>query len=171
MFEDECSLSNTATVSYSWSEKGKQPMIKTIQAKRERFTLFGAVNPQSGEVIIKKTEKGNAKNFKKFIKKILKYYTDENTKIWMILDNVPYHHARILRPYLNEIKNRFELIYLPPYSPDLNPMERVWWYMRKKITHNRAVITMKERIKLFWQMFSHYQKPNSEITKLCILNY
>jgi transposase len=51
----------------------------------------------------------------------------------MVVDNVRYHHAKRLKPILEKYKNRIELAYLPAYSPDLNPIERVWWYMRKKL--------------------------------------
>jgi putative transposase len=69
----------------------------------------------------------------------------------MILDNVKFHHAKRLKPILERYKHRIELIFLPPYSPDLNPVERVWWLMRKEITHNRWVKSMEERIHIFEQ--------------------
>ena len=50
----------------------------------------------------------------------------------MLLDNVRYYHAKRLKPTLERYKHRIELIFLPPYSPDLNPVERLWWLMRKK---------------------------------------
>jgi len=92
-----------------------------------------------------------------------------NKKITMILDNVRYHHAKMLRPFLEKNKERIELFFFPPYSPDLNPMERIWWYMRKKITHNRFINTLKERIGLFWKMFSHFEAENDICRNLCNL--
>jgi hypothetical protein len=44
-------------------------------------------------------------------------------------------------------------------------------YMRQKITPNRYIHTMKERIVAFWKMFSHFQKPNQEIKHVCGINY
>lgn len=88
----------------------------------------------------------------------------------MILDNVRYHHATYLKPFLNKNKERLELLFLPAYSPDLNPMERVWWYMRKKITHNRYTDTLNERVKHFWKLFSTFQKHNTFIPNLCNIN-
>ncbi|WP_084490192.1 transposase [Niabella ginsenosidivorans] len=40
---------------------------------------------------------------------------------------------------------KLELYFLPPYNPELNAVERAWWYMRKKTTHNRLVKNLKER--------------------------
>ena len=95
----------------------------------------------------------------------------DKAKKYMILDNVRFHHAKILKPFLQKHKDKLELMFLPAYSPDLNPIERVWWYMRKKITHNRYIKTMKERMAAFWKMFSHFQKPNEEIIQVCNINF
>lgn len=167
MFEDECSMSNTADVSYKWSEKGMQPLIQQKQRKRERRTLFGAVNPISGEVIVQQSHRGNSQTFKKYLKKVLRHYKNTTGKIYMILDNVKFHHAKALKSFLDIHKDKLELMFLPAYSPDFNPIERVWWYMRKKITNNRYVDTLDNRMKEFWKMFSHYQKPNQFIVNLC----
>jgi len=88
-------MSNTAHVSYKWSERGKQPQIEQKQYKRERLTLFGSVNPVSGEVLVQESKTGNAKEFKKYLKRVLFQYRKSNGMIHMILDNVKFHHANI----------------------------------------------------------------------------
>lgn len=129
--------------------------------------MFGCVEPETGKVFAKRADKGNAKTFKLFLLKVMHEYKDK--KVIMILDNVRYHHAKFLKKFLENHRHRIELFFLPAYSPDLNPMERIWWYMRKKITHNRYVISMTERIKLFWQMFSQFTKDNEVCKNLCNL--
>jgi len=162
-------LSNTATVSYKWAEKGKQPEINQKQHKRERKTLFGSIEPETGIVITAKADKGNTVTFFSFLLLVAKAYHDR--KIVMVLDNVPYHHARRLKPVLERYKHRIELVYLPPYSPDLNPIERVWWYMRKKITHNRYVKSLEERIAnfdTFIQEFNVENQTGKNLAKLIV---
>jgi transposase len=88
----------------------------------------------------------------------------------MVLDNVKYHHANKIKTWLMA-NSKLELFFLPPYSPDLNAVERPWWYMRKKITHNRYTESLKQRKKAFWKMFSHFQKPNLELKNVCEINY
>jgi transposase len=164
-------MSNTAKLSYKWSEKGKQPLIKQKQYKRERLTLFGSVNPISGEVIVQQAEKGNARTFKRYLKKVLRHYRNMKGTIYMILDNVRFHHAKILKTFLEKHKEKLKLFFLPAYSPDFNPIERVWWYMRKKISNNRYIDSLNNRMIAFWRMFSHFKKPNDFIANLCNLNY
>ena len=84
----------------------------------------------------------------------------------MVVENVRFHHAKLLEIFL---MNHFK--YLPPYSPELNPVERASWYMRKKITLNRSLHSIQKRKKAFWRMFSHYQKTNDELLKVCEINY
>lgn len=169
LFEDEFSLSNTATISYGWSIKGVQPLVDCKQNKRERQTGLGSVNIKTGQMVVNFADHGNYQSFKKHLKKILKVYANA-PKILLCVDNVKYHHARLLKKFL-ENHQKLELIYLPPYSPDLNPVERAWWLMRKSITHNRYLNTLSERKTMFWKMFSAFQKPNQVIKKLCVVNY
>lgn len=90
---------------------------------------MGSYNFESGQITISFHKKGNYKSFKKHLKKILYLYKG-HSKIIMVLDNVRYHHAKLLKNWLKN-NPKLELVYLPPYSP-LNPIERAWWYMRKK---------------------------------------
>ncbi|MDR2057385.1 MAG: IS630 family transposase [Dysgonamonadaceae bacterium] len=165
LFEDEASLSNTAGVSYAWSEKGKQPKVFQSQRKRERRTLFGAVNPHSGELIVDTAESGTTKTFFSFLVKCVRAFTGK--KIYMVLDNVRFHHAKRLKPVLERYRESIELIFLPSYSPDLNPIERVWWLIRKQVTHNRWVKSMEQRLIDFHEWHEH--TSGQQIMSVCNL--
>jgi transposase len=169
LFEDEFSLSNTATLSHTWAPVGEQPVIACKQAKRERVTGFGSVNPQTGQLVVNFAQKGNTATFKKHLKAVLRAYKGKQ-KIIVYIDNVRYHHAKALKPFL-EAHPELEIRYLPPYSPDLNPVERVWWYMRKSITHNRCLASIKERIAKFWRLLSACLRPNKLLKNMCVINY
>ena len=148
---------------------GEQPIISCKQAKKERVTGFGTINPLTGQLTINFAQKGNTKSFKKHLKTILRTYKDKR-KIIVYVDNVRYHHAKALKPFL-QVHQKLEIHYLPAYSPDFNPVERVWWYMRKSITHNRYLSSIKERIAKFWQLFSKCLKPNDLLKNVCVINY
>jgi transposase len=169
LFEDEFSLSNTATLSHTWAPVGEQPVIPCKQAKRERVTGFGSINPLTGRLTVNFADKGNYLSFKKHLKKLLYLYRDK-AKIIVYVDNVRFHHAKLLKKFLAD-HPRMELRYLPAYSPDLNPVERVWWYMRKSITHNRYLSSLKERIAKFWRLLSGCLVPNNLLKNICVINY
>lgn len=169
LFEDECSFSSTATVSYQWSKKGTQPTVACQQRGRQRQTLFGSYNYGTGQITVGFEDKGNSDTFKKHLKKVCRQYPD-STKIIMVLDNARFHHAKKIQAWL-ATQDRLELVFLPPYSPALNAVERAWWFMRKKITNNRYIKTMKERKIEFWKLFSHFQKPNKKLENICVVNY
>jgi len=64
------------------------------------------------------------------LKKVI--YTHENySKIIIVVDNVRYHHSKYIKNWLSK-SPKVEMVYLSPYSIELNPIERAWWYMRKK---------------------------------------
>jgi putative transposase len=120
--------------------------------------LFGCVEPTTGKVVTNIEERGNTVTFFKFLVKVCRQYP--NQKVIMVVDNVRYHHAKRLKPILEKYQNKLELVYLPAYSPDLNPIERIWWYMRKKISHNRYLETMDIRIEKFNELMKTFEFEN-----------
>jgi putative transposase len=137
VFEDEASLANTATVSYQWGERGHQPKVCQSQRGKERRTIFDCVNTRTGEFLSQVSERGNTRTFFSMLLKVVQ--ANAGKKVYMILDNVRFHHAKVLQPILERYKHRIELLFLPPDSSDLNPVERVWWLMRKSVTHTNPL--------------------------------
>ena len=133
------------------------------------MTGFGSINPLTGQLTVSFADRGNYQSFKKHIKKLLRIYKDKS-KIIVYMDNVRFHHAKLLREFL-KTRPQLEIRYLPAYSPDLNPVERVWWYMRKSITHNRYISSLKERIAKFWRLLSPCLKQNELLKNICVINY
>jgi transposase len=163
-------LSNTATLSAAWAEKGLQPIIDCKQAKKERVTGFGCANPLTGQLGTNFAETRNAKTFKKHLRKVLRQYHDKQ-KIIIYVDNIKFHHANILKPF-HEVYKKLEIRYLPAHLPDLNHVEKVWRHMRKSITHNRYLSScLKERIAKFWRLLSACSVPNLLLYNLCIIKY
>ncbi len=124
LFQDELSLSNTATLSTTWSEKGKRPVFKCKQAPKERVTGLGGMNPLTGQFTVNFAGCGNAETFKGHLRKVLRCNKDKK-RIIVYADNVRFHHARRPKPFLAAHPEP-ELRFPPAYSPDLNPVERVW---------------------------------------------
>ena len=46
------------------------------------------------------------------------------------------HHAKLFQPFLEEVREQFELVFLPPYSPDLNEIEKLWQEIKSEVVYN-----------------------------------
>jgi transposase len=124
-----------------WSLKGQQPEIYT-HGGRKRQPLIGAVDPIGGNLHVALTDGLKAEQFQHFLEGLLARYPPSK-RLVIVLDNARVHHAKQLAPFLKRNEDRIELSYLPPYSPDLNPMEWCWKFLRKEVTHNTFFIDFK----------------------------
>ncbi len=117
-----------------WSLKGQQPEIFTYGG-RLRQHLIGTVDPLAGKVHIAFSDSLKALQFQHFLEGLLARYKDAG-KVLLVLDNARAHHSKALEPFLTANKNKLELLFLPPYSPNMNPMEWFWKFLRNQVTHN-----------------------------------
>ena len=82
-------------------------------------------------------ERINAATTLALFKSIEKAWPEART-VHLILDNARYHHAKMLKPWLERPECRHKLHFLPSYAPHLNPIERLWGVMHRHVTHNRS---------------------------------
>lgn len=118
---------------YGWLPKGENVELKT-NTGRQRVTLNGALDSETHQILVQEDKNLNAENTIKFFKKIESAYP-ESEQIHLILDNAGYYKGRKIREYLQSSK--IKLLYLPPYAPNLNLIERVWKFFKKKVLANR----------------------------------
>lgn len=116
---DEAGFRSDHQTGTSYSPKGKTPIIKST-GKRFRVNMISTVTNKGTMRFMLFEESFTADIFLKFLKRLIKR---SEYKIFLILDNLRVHHARILKPWLEENKGKIELFYLPSYSPELNPDE------------------------------------------------
>ena len=112
-------------------------------ATKERKTLFGAVNLKNGKLTGQIADTGNSRTFKTFLGALRRHY--RKGTIILILDNVRFHHARIIGTYLKRYP-RMKFLFLPPYHPKLNPQEMVWQILRRNVTHNTYYPTFAKEV-------------------------
>jgi transposase len=62
----------------------------------------------------------------------------------MVLDNAKIHHAKVLQPFLQEHKEQLTFVFFPPYSPNLNLVERIWGWLKESLIANRFHANRKE---------------------------
>ena len=148
-----------------WSLKGCQPEIYTYGG-RKRQHLVGAVDPNKGDLHLAFSETLKASQFQHYLEGLLARYPVPK-KLIMVLDNARAHHSKELKPFLKANKDRLELVFLPPYSPDLNPMEWFWKLLRKMVTHNTFFGTFKEFQRALIKFIVKHKKSSPEIQTRC----
>ena len=118
-------------------------------------------------IICEEHEKYDAVVFLEFLKSVLAQYP--KGKIVIILDNAKIHHAKLIQPFLEEMKHRLELMFLPPYSPDLNLIEGLWGWLKSSVVNNvffKSLFSVRVAIQDFIQTIN--KVPTQTIDRLCV---
>ena len=135
---------------------------------RKSVACFGAASLGAGKLVTAFEPKFNAESFERFLKTLLKHRS-RGKRLVLVLDNAKYHHARALLPWLQRQRKVLTLLFLPPYSPDLNPIERVWKLTRRLATHNRHFPTLDNVVEAVQERFTFWAKPNRQLVRLCTI--
>ncbi len=126
-FQDEAGVSLIPFMRTTWAPKGKTPIIK-VTGKKGGICVSSAISP-AGRMIFR-IEKGKmtAQTYIDFLSKIILQH--KYRKIIVISDNAPIHKAKLVKEFILSNKKRILLFHIPTYSPELNPDEHVWAYLK-----------------------------------------
>ena len=117
---------------YGWIQKGVRKEIPA-NSGRSRINISGAVDVINQKVLVQEDQMLNAEATISFFRKIEEAYPEKN-KIHVFCDNARYYRNKTVAEYLMTSKVR--LHFLPPYSPNLNPIERLWKWMKERVVYN-----------------------------------
>lgn len=135
---------------------------------RKQVGYFGAVRLSDGRFHYQKeTGRFNAQTCWSFFRSLRRACRNSQRRTVVILDNAQYHHARLHREWREETAPGFELSFLPPYSPELNPIERVWKLTRRLCLHNRYFPQLDDLIEDVEQQFEQWRRGNETLHRLC----
>jgi putative transposase len=149
VFQDEVDINLNPDIGCMWMQRGEQATVVTPGSNVKRY-LSGSMSWRSGELVV--TE-GTARNARLFVAHLadLRRRFRHYKKVHVICDNARFHTikgSRLVRKYLEAHRDRFELHYLPAYSPQDNPIERVWWHLHEEITRNHKCRSIQELLDL-----------------------
>lgn len=137
---------------------------------RKNVGYFGAVRLRDGKFVFRQEQgRFNAETVWAFLKQLSQSSRASGKRVVIIADNAKYHHARLHKEWREQRAPFFALDFLPPYSPELNPVERVWKLTRRLCTHNRYFSTLDEVILAVESQFSDWKKGNNTLRRLCAI--
>lgn len=162
LFEDEASFRQDSTLIRTWSRVGNQPLIDTNGA-RKSIKIFGAVDLHSARFLCKESNNDifNRDSYLDFLYHLANH--SQKKKIFLICDNASYHHDEDVVYFFKECAKWIEPYFLPPYSPELNPIECVWKYFRKTGIHNNYFQSIEDLRCCFRRVKKNIQNNPSAI--------
>jgi transposase len=132
-FADATHPQHNSIPSYGWIKKGQEKELKA-NCGRRRLNINGAINIETLEPVTDFYDTINADSAIDLFSKIEAKHPEARA-IYIIVDNARYYRSRLLKEYADGTK--IKLLFLPPYSPNLNLIERYWKFFKKKVMNNR----------------------------------
>ena len=147
----------------------KDPVLLHAPTRRS-VGYFGAGRLRDGRFpFCRESEKFNGATFFAFLKGLRRTSIRTGRRVVVIPDNAPYHHARLPKQWREEHADDFALDYLPPYRPELNPIERVWKLTRRRCLHNRYFPQLDDVIAAVEAEFDQWTNRNDTLWRLCAI--
>lgn len=159
-FGDEAGIRSDHHAGTTWSPRGRTPVVKATGA-RFGCNMVSAISP-TGELRFMVTEKRmNADLFCEFIDRLMH---GEDGHVLLIVDGHPSHKAKKVAEHIKRYNGRFHLYLLPGYSPELNPDELVWgWVKNHQIGKDASISNKKELMSAARAALASLQKQKDKI--------
>ena len=139
-FGDEAGVRSDHHAGTTWAPKGRTPVVSTTGA-RFGLNLISAVSAQGEFRFMVTKGRVGAQVFIDFLDRLI---YNAKRPIFLIVDGHPSHKAKMVNRFLDEHKGKLRLFFLPPYSPELNPDERVWNDLKNNRIGRKVIMSPEE---------------------------
>lgn len=143
VFQDEVDINLNPKIGSQWMVRGLQAEVETPGNNRKLY-LSGSLVWRTGTLLVSEPQAG--RNSTLFLTHLddLRRRLRSYSRIHVICDNASFHKSKNVQTYLAEWGHRIRIHFLPAYSPETNPIERVWWHLHETITRNHRCKTIEE---------------------------
>jgi transposase len=162
LFMDAVHPQHNTMAAYGWIKQGEKREIST-NSGRDRLNLHGAMNAETLEVTVIESETIDEDSTIQLLEALEMKYALAPT-IFVILDNAKYHYSLKVQEYLR--KSRIKLAFLPSYSPNLNLIERLWKFFKKKVLYNTYYSSLEDFRKACIKFFRNIGAYQEELVSI-----
>ena len=134
MFQDEAVFGRINKPKYCWCKKGMRPSVPCHHIREYRYT-YGAVEPRTGEAFFLIMPYCNTDCMNVFLKQLSDSYPKD--KIVLVCDGAAWHKSKGL-----SISHNIRLVFIPPYTPEMNPIEQIWREIRTQGFRNEIFASL-----------------------------
>ena len=143
VYLDESHFHRDMDLGYTWAERGKPAWrLSDCPSLQERIDWYGAYDFSNGQCFLWNEGGCNCANTVKFLQQLVAWLTPAACPTVIIWDGAPCHKAKLVQEAAAALG--ITLLPLPSYSPDLNPIEGLWKWMREDVTENHCYATMRQ---------------------------
>jgi len=167
-FSDAAHFKHNAEAGYAWSLSGEPHQIPA-NTGRQRYNVLGAYCVQTQEHVFLLTEENIDKTKLAEFMALLRARHPGAGKIYLLLDNAAYNHAQHVTEAAHQ--QRIILDYLPPYSPNLNPIERLWKFVRKEFFKDKYRDTFAKFCGQLEDWFANLDQYRAQLASLLTTNF
>jgi transposase len=166
LFVDEAHFRADVELRAKWVLRGEPALVDSTSPRLgEKATYYSAVCLETGEVAAMPVlEKCTAETSVQFLQQLRTQYAEPLIVIW---DNGPAHRGPEIRTYLTTPGLQLRLVALPPYSPDFNPDEAIWDWIREEVTANTCFGTVAKLREHLDRFFARLPARASEVMRRC----
>ncbi len=141
LYIDEAHLHRDMDLGYTWAPRGEPAYrLSACASLSDRINWYGAFNFTDGACLIWNEGNCNKEHTVLFLERIADWLGQDERSVVIVLDGAPWHKAHMVQDKAAELG--FQLMRLPGYSPDLNPIEGLWKWMREEVTQHHSYPTM-----------------------------
>jgi len=158
-FADEAGIRSDHHAGTTWAAKGNTPVIASTGA-RFGLNMISAVSAQGEFRFMVVKGKIGAKHFIDFLKRLIH---NLEQKVFLIVDGHPIHKARSVNAFVEKNKKSLQLFHLPPYSPELNPDERVWNDVKNNAVGRQVITTPHDLHRAVMRQMRSIQKTPTRV--------
>lgn len=154
-------------LAYGWIRKGQDKIVKS-NSGRQRININGALNADTLEVVIHTDDTINAQSTMALFKALEQKHPNAES-IFITLDNARYYKNALIYEYL--ATSKIKLLFMPPYSPNLNLIERLWKFMRRTILYNKYYEKFADFRREVMRFFENIAQYNDKLNTLLTKNF
>ena len=150
MFQDEAGFGRINKPKYCWCKMGTRPSVPCHHIREYRY-VYGAVEPSTGESYFWIMPYSNTEYMNAFLKNLSKDFFDD--EIVLVCDGAAWHKSNSL-----EIPENIHLVFIPPYTPEMNPIEQIWKEIRTKGFKNEVFNSLADVVDRLCDTISNLSK-------------
>lgn len=151
-----------------WIPPEQKDPVLLHHPTRESIGYFGAVRLRDGKFLFQREDESfNGETFFMFLKYVRGVSRRSGRRVVLVLDNARYHHAKLHKEWREAQDPDFIIAYLPPYSPELNMIERVWKLTRRRCMHNQYFPSLDDVAVAVESLFDSWRFSSQTLRKLC----